>query len=72
MIVIAFFREVQYNTCTDTLILPDCKPVYEVQYMNNEIVLQQVLKSFQDSAIRDRSYYPEFRRQWEAERHILI
>lgn len=66
MIVIAFFREVQYNTCTDTLILPDCKPVYEVQYMNNEIVLQQVLKSFQDSAIRDRSYYPEFRRQWEA------
>ena len=34
--------------------------------MGNSEIYQQVLNSFQDSAIRDRSYYPDFRRQWEA------
>ena len=34
--------------------------------MEQKEVFQQILASFQDSAIRDRSYYPDFRRQWEA------
>ena len=45
---------------------PVRKPVNEVQLMDNQKILQQVFDSFQDSAIRDRSYYPEFRRKWEA------
>ena len=34
--------------------------------MDKSEVLNQILSSFQDSAIRDRSYYPDFRRQWES------
>lgn len=34
--------------------------------MENSEIYQQILNSFQDTAIRDRSYYPDFRRQWEA------
>lgn len=34
--------------------------------MEQKEVFQQILASFQDSAIRQRSYYPDFRRQWEA------
>lgn len=34
--------------------------------MDNTEIFDQILSSFQDSAIRDRSYYPDFRRQWEA------
>ena len=34
--------------------------------MEQREVFEQVLTSFQDSAIRDRSYYPDFRRGWEA------
>ena len=34
--------------------------------MDKQEIFQQILASFQDSAIRDRSYYPDFRRQWEA------
>ena len=34
--------------------------------MEQKEVFQQILASFQDSAIRERSYYPDFRRQWEA------
>lgn len=34
--------------------------------MDKEKVFQQILASFQDTAIRERSYYPDFRRQWEA------
>jgi hypothetical protein len=34
--------------------------------MDNTVILTQVLNSFQDSAIRERSYYPDFRRKWEA------
>ena len=34
--------------------------------MDKKEVFQQILASFQDSAIRERSYYPDFRRQWEA------
>ena len=34
--------------------------------MEQREVFEQVLASFQDSAIRDRSYYPDFRRGWEA------
>ena len=45
---------------------PVRKPVNEVQLMDNQKILQQVFDSFRDSAIRDRSYYPEFRRKWEA------
>ena len=34
--------------------------------MDNQKILQQFIDSFQDNAIRSRSYYPEFRRRWEA------
>lgn len=34
--------------------------------MDHSEIFKQVQSSFQDSAIRDRSYYPDFRRQWEA------
>lgn len=34
--------------------------------MRKEQMLEQVLGSFQDPAIRDRQYYPEFRRSWES------
>lgn len=34
--------------------------------MGNSEIYKQILNSFQDTAIRDRSYYPDFRRQWEA------
>lgn len=34
--------------------------------MENSEIFSQVLNSFQDSAIRERSYYPDFRRQWES------
>ena len=34
--------------------------------MNRTEQLESVLSSFSDSDIRDRSYYPEFRREWEA------
>lgn len=33
--------------------------------MNKSEVFDAVLDSFQDSAIRDRDYYPDFRRGWE-------
>ena len=34
--------------------------------MEQKEVFEQILASFQDSAIRQRSYYPDFRRQWES------
>ena len=34
--------------------------------MDNQKILQQFIDSFQDNAIRSRSYSPEFRRRWEA------
>lgn len=33
--------------------------------MNNKELFEAVLDSFQDSDIRERSYYPDFRRSWE-------
>lgn len=34
--------------------------------MDNSFIFGSVLSCFSDNAIRDRSYYPEFRRRWEA------
>ena len=33
--------------------------------MENSRIYEAVLRSYQDNAIRDRSYYPEFRRAWD-------
>ena len=34
--------------------------------MDKTEIFQSVLASFSDNAVRDREYYPEFRRSWEA------
>lgn len=34
--------------------------------MNKEILPEQIEAAFQNPAIRERSFYPEFRREWEA------